>query len=98
MTIAIQNTTTAKRQRRAIAQKKLHMSSGYRSLTPQAKTILNHLNDAGSITQREAIMDYSVQSLTRRITEIRDAGFKVSGVWKTHPTSNQRYMRYTFSG
>lgn len=63
-------------------------------LTPQARTILQHLSDTGTITQREAIMDHSVQSLTRRITEIRDAGFEVRGVWKKHPVTGQRYMRY----
>lgn len=68
------------------------------SLTPQARKVLQHLSDTGTITQREAIMDHSVQSLTRRITEIRDAGFAVDGRWKVHPITGQRYMRYSFNG
>jgi len=66
------------------------------SLTPQALTVYRHIRDAGSITQREAIMDHSVQSLTRRITEIRAAGFKILREDKKHPLTKQRYARYTF--
>jgi hypothetical protein len=76
----------------------LKTDARFKVLTPQAKTILTHLNNTGTITQREALMDHSVQSLTRRITEIRDAGFKVEGIWKTHPLTGQRYMRYSFGG
>lgn len=65
-------------------------------LTPQAQTILRHLKRAGTITQREAMMDHSVQSLTRRITELREAGYDIAGEWKKHPITGQRYMRYTF--
>jgi len=68
------------------------------ALTPQARKVLQHLSDTGTITQREALLDHSVQSLTRRVTEIRDAGFKVEGKWRTHPVTGQRYMRYTFNG
>lgn len=65
------------------------------TLTPQALTVLMHITRAGSITQREAIMDHSVQSLTRRITEIRSAGFKILREDKKHPMTFQRYARYT---
>lgn len=68
----------------------------FASLTPQAQTVLRHLYKTGSITQREAIMDHSVQSLTRRIADIRSAGFKVEGEWRFHPITNQRYMRYSY--
>lgn len=70
----------------------------FAGLTPQSKTVLTHLNNTGTITQREALLDHSVQSLTRRITEIRDAGFNVGGEWKVHPMTGQRYMRYSFAG
>lgn len=66
-------------------------------LTPQAKTIVRHLSDTGTITQREALLDHSVQSLTRRITEIRDAGFDILAVWKKHPVTGQRYTRYSLA-
>lgn len=60
----------------------------------QTQGLLKHFRTAGSITQREAIMDYSIQSLTRRITELRDAGFNILSVWKKHPVTGQDYMRY----
>jgi hypothetical protein len=67
-------------------------------ITPQARTVLQHMSNAGTITQREALIDHSVQSLTRRITELRDAGFKIEGRWKQHPITGQRYTRYSFVG
>lgn len=73
-------------------------NAAFASLTPQSQVVLRHLDNAGTITQREALLDHSVQSLTRRITEIRDAGFKVLGMWKKHPLTNQRYMRYSLAG
>ena len=40
----------------------------------QNDLILNHMKRTGSITQREALIDYSVQSLTKRISELRIRG------------------------
>lgn len=56
--------------------------------------ILNHLKRTGSITQREALLDYSVQSLTKRISELRRGGYKIVSEKKKHPTTGQRYVRY----
>jgi hypothetical protein len=67
-------------------------------LTPQATTVIRHLADTGTITQREALLDHSVQSLTRRITELRDHGWNIDGQWKRHPVTGQRYKRYSFAG
>lgn len=64
------------------------------SLSPQAKTVLKHILKAGSITLREAMMDHSVQSLPRRIKDLREAGYNIVGSWKLHPITGQRYMRY----
>jgi len=69
----------------------------YLRLTPQAMAIVRHIEKAGSITQREAMVDLSVQSLTRRITEIRDKGIRIKSVWKKHPTTGQRYKRYSLA-
>lgn len=63
-------------------------------LTPQAQKVLAFLEKTGSITQREAIIDLSVQSLTRRITELRDAGYDIEREDRNHPTTGQRYARY----
>jgi biotin operon repressor len=60
----------------------------------QTQQLLKHLRTAGSITQREAIMDHSIQSITRRITDLREHGFNIHSVQKTHPVTGQRYVRY----
>lgn len=64
------------------------------SLTPQAKTVLNHIALNGSITQREALIDHGIQSLTRRITEINDMGIALIREDRKHPITGQRYARY----
>lgn len=66
------------------------------ALTPQAQVVFAHILRTGSITQREAILDYSVQSLTRRITEIQDKGIRIAREDKKHPVTGQRYARYSF--
>lgn len=61
----------------------------------QNQQILEHMKRTGSITLREALIDYSVQSLTKRIQELRADGYKIKSVHKIHPTTGQRYTRYT---
>ena len=63
----------------------------------QNQMILDHLNRTGSITLREALMDYSVQCLTKRIQELREAGHNIVTHFKNHPTTNQRYARYVLN-
>jgi hypothetical protein len=60
----------------------------------QNALILHHLRRTGSITQREALIDYSIQSLTKRISELRTMGFKIRSEQRLHPTTGQRYVRY----
>lgn len=66
-------------------------------LSPQCQIVLKHLMAAGSITQREALMDHSVQSLTRRVTDLVRAGYDIAKESKTHPITGQRYMRYVLA-
>lgn len=61
----------------------------------QNQQIIEHMKRTGSITMREALIDYSVQSLTKRIQELRESGYNILSVHKTHPTTGQRYTRYT---
>lgn len=70
---------------------------GTSCLTPQAKTVLAHMKRTGSITQREALIDHSVQSLTRRIAELNDHGITINREDKRHPITNQRYARYSIA-
>lgn len=60
----------------------------------QESLILKHIRKNGSISQREAIMDYSIQSLTARIHKLRQLGYKIKTVQKTHPVTGQKYARY----
>ncbi|WP_316172993.1 helix-turn-helix domain-containing protein [Bradyrhizobium sp. SZCCHNRI2049] len=64
----------------------------------QNEQILNHILVHGSISHREAFIDYGVQSFTRRIADIRDAGYDLIKVRKHHPTSGQVYSRYYIRG
>lgn len=60
----------------------------------QKELVLTHLKRTGSITMREAFLDYSIQCLTKRIQELRDLGYKIMTQHKKHPTTGQRYARY----
>lgn len=63
----------------------------------QNQKIVSHLQKAGSITVREAIVEYSIQSLTKRINELRDAGYPIISDTRFHPVTNQKYVRYSFA-
>jgi hypothetical protein len=64
----------------------------------QAEQILQHIQRTGSITQREAYIDYGVQSFHRRLTDIKDAGHDLVAIKKYHPTTGQVYSRYYLRG
>ena len=66
-------------------------------LTPQARSLFLHLNAHGSVTQREAMIDLGVQSLTKRISELRRHFVIVSDI-RVHKTTQQRYCRYFLKG
>lgn len=63
------------------------------TLSPQANAVLKHLESAGSITNVEAHAVLRCRSVSRRITELCDAGFDISKSWKKDSTG-QRYVRY----
>ena len=44
----------------------------------QKKIILKHLQDYGSIEPLEALGDYGIYRLASRISELRDAGYKIT--------------------
>ncbi len=64
----------------------------------QNEKILNHIRMRGSISQREAYLDYGVSSLTRRIADLRDEGYDIKTLRKKHPTTGQVYARYFIRG
>jgi hypothetical protein len=60
----------------------------------QNEKILQHLRKARSISQREALIDHGIQSLTKRISELREMGYNIVTKHKKHPITGQRYARY----
>lgn len=63
----------------------------------QNEILIQHFKKAKSISQREALVDYSIQSLTKRISELRDMGYKIKTIHKKHPVTGQKYARYMMS-
>lgn len=61
----------------------------------QVEKLLHHLKTVGSISQREAYLEYDIQSFHRRLTDIKDLGYSLKGSPKTNPVTGQEYTRYT---
>jgi len=61
----------------------------------QNQKILAHFRKAGTITVREAMVEYSVSSLTKRIQELREDGYEIVSTPKFHPVTGQKYVRYS---
>ena len=61
----------------------------------QHTLILKHLRATTGLTVREAMIEYSISSLTKRIQELRDLGYDIVSNKKAHPITGQRYVRYT---
>lgn len=81
-----------------LCQDKEHQGWKKHTGMTQNDLILQHMRKNGSISQREAMLDYSIQSLTRRIADLREAGWDIVTEYKTHPVTKQRYARYKFKG
>lgn len=60
----------------------------------QNSKIIKHLKATKGLTQREALLDYSIQNFTARISELRKLGHRIDGVKSRHPVTGQRYTRY----
>lgn len=63
----------------------------------QHQNIIKHLETANGLTVREAMIEYSISSLTKRIQELRDQGYNIVSNRKKHPVTGQRYVRYTLA-
>jgi hypothetical protein len=61
----------------------------------QHDKIMKHLRKAGSITVREALVEYSIASLTKRVQELREQGHDIVSTVKFHPITGQKYVRYS---
>lgn len=67
---------------------------GRRNKMTQVEKILDHIKKNGSITQREAYLDYAIQSFTRRIADLREMGYVIRSEPRKHPVTGQDYTRY----
>lgn len=63
----------------------------------QNQKLLAHFKKAKSITVREALIEYSIQSLTKRIQELREEGYNIVSKVKYHPVTKQKYVRYVMA-
>ena len=61
----------------------------------QHSNILKHLRTTKGITVREAMIEYHISSLTKRIHELRGLGYDIVSTRKGHPVTGQKYVRYT---
>lgn len=72
---------------------------GYGALSAQSKTVYQHMRRAGSISVREAMNDYGIAggTLSRRIVDIKEAGFGITKERRRHPISGRMYTRYSLA-
>ncbi|AAG02593.1 gp10 [Roseobacter phage SIO1] len=56
----------------------------------QHKNILKHLKTAKGLTVREALIEYSISSLTKRVHELRGLGYDIESVRKKHPCNRSK--------
>ena len=62
----------------------------------QQNKILNNLRATKGMTLHKALLDYSIQSFTARIAELRKMGYAIDGIKSKHPVTGQRYTRYVW--
>lgn len=70
------------------------------SLTPLAKRVLGYIEDKGSITAQEAFLyldGTTSGTLSRRITEIEDAGTDIARESAINRHTGKRYTRYSLN-
>ncbi len=59
----------------------------------QAQLIIKHLSKTGSISQREAMLEYGVASLTKAMSRLRKE-YVILDDWHKNPITEHRYKRY----
>ena len=63
----------------------------------QLNTIIKHLETVGSISTLEAIIQYNIMALPRRIKDLKEKGYSFNSIRKSHPVTGQRYTRYVLA-
>lgn len=63
-------------------------------MKPQTATVLQHLKHNGEITPLIARTYYRIESLSKRISELKNEyGYRIHAIWKKDPTG-KRYRFY----
>jgi len=67
------------------------------NLSPQCRTVIAHMEKAGSISYRDAFTDLDMTSATlaSRISQIDKAGIPIKRESKINPATGKRYTRYS---
>lgn len=65
----------------------------------QTDIIMKHMKTAGSISAREAMIDYGITSATlaRRICDIEERGTPIHRDRRVHPITKRSYTRYALA-
>ena len=63
----------------------------------QLNTIIKHLETVGSISTLEAIIQYNIMALPRRIKDLKEKVYNFNSIRKSHPVTGQRYTRYVLA-
>lgn len=67
-------------------------------LTPRAAQVLDYLQTKGDASPRDALMDIDINSgsFTKRISELREAGYPITDKVSRHAITGRRYKRYFY--
>ncbi len=68
-------------------------------ITKRASEVLDYAQDREWFTTRDALLDIDINSgsLTRRITELREAGFAFDEQWRRRKDTDRRYKAWCLS-
>jgi hypothetical protein len=67
----------------------------YLSMSPQERKVINHLEQVGHLSFRDALIDLDIADVRPRIFELRHTyGFNIKSDEKRNPHTGARYVRY----
>ena len=60
----------------------------------QVEKLIHHMKTIGPISAREAMIEYHIASLTRRMCDIEELGYKLVKTERLNPVTKNPYTRY----
>jgi hypothetical protein len=69
------------------------------NLTKRAREVLDYLQAKGDASPRDALLDIDINSgsFTKRISELRAAGYPITDKISRHHITGRRYKRYFYA-